>query len=593
MEETVCLVKPDAVRGGLTERILSAAESDGYYVVRRAEKRLTPARARELYAHLEGTPAFRSTAEFMCSGPVVVAVLSKVDAVASWRERIGPADPNVARETHPESLRAQLGVDPLRNVVHGSATVKDAAREKALLFPSGPLPSLVPKEYLLETLVMPGLVEALGEMYVAQPEDPYRWMSHWFHTNAPPGADVNEEWPTPTLSPTDALEEAAGAECHRPVLGAPLYDGTWNFRRCKDRDPVYGVGACEASGALAIASGLHESGHRDISWVFLGDEPLVYLGGVPVSAIPRSVARAGDAGDAATAKRLGLGLGLVRDAVPGDERTHLDLERMERRLKTDALAVAAENGRGCVPVLPRPDEHGRRGPAVDRDVDDRALAAVDEMVAEFASDARRLPVRYARVPVGERAAPTERGFERLLEACLGSEPTTATVFACRDGGDRATVGMIVGCLVWRARNGDVPERGAPIDPSRPNYDLAEFRPVVEMVERLGTLGTRAKAALDDAADKCNAIVDVRRVMNRCRLAAAEGADVGAEEDTREGGRETEAIERGLRCLERYCWLLLFSAYCVDQASEGFATRFGAWTRARWNTRPKARDMVLA
>ena len=136
MEETVCLVKPDAVRGGLTERILSAAESDGFYVVRRAEKRLTPARARELYAHLEGTPAFRATAEFMCGGPVVVAVLSKVDAVASWRERIGPADPNVARETHPESLRAQLGVDSLRNVVHGSATVKDAAREKALLFPS-------------------------------------------------------------------------------------------------------------------------------------------------------------------------------------------------------------------------------------------------------------------------------------------------------------------------------------------------------------------------------------------------------------------------------------------------------------------------
>ena len=101
---------------------------------------------------------------------------------------------------------------------------------------------------------------------------------------------------------------------------------------------------------------------------------------------------------------------------------------------------------------------------------------------------------------------------------------------------------------------------------------------------------RAKAALDDAADTCNAIVDARRVMNRCRLAAEGGVDVGAEEETREGARKTEAIERGLRCLERYCWLLLFSAYCVDQASGGFATRFGAWTRARWASRPKARDM---
>jgi hypothetical protein len=53
-------------------------------------------------------------------------------------------------------------VDALRNVVHGSGTVQDAAREKAFMFPQGPLPSLIPKEYLLETLVMPGLVEALG-----------------------------------------------------------------------------------------------------------------------------------------------------------------------------------------------------------------------------------------------------------------------------------------------------------------------------------------------------------------------------------------------------------------------------------------------
>ena len=56
------------------------------------------------------------------------------------------------------------------------------------------------------------------------------------------------------------------------------------------------------------------------------------------------------------------------------------------------------------------------------------------------------------------------------------------------------------------RNGDVPERGAPIDLVEAELrHMAEFRPVVEMVERLGTLGPRAKAALDDAADTCNAI----------------------------------------------------------------------------------------
>ena len=189
----MCIVKPDAVLAGLTDRVLGAAEDDGFYVVRRAEKRLTPARARAFYQHLEGTNAFRPAAEFLASGPVVVAVLSKVDAVRAWRERVGPTDPDVARELHPKSIRAQLGVDALRNVAHASATVKDAAREKAFLFPSGPLPGLVPKEYLLETLVMPGLVEALGELYVAQPKDPYAWMAHWFATNDPPTAEIAEE----------------------------------------------------------------------------------------------------------------------------------------------------------------------------------------------------------------------------------------------------------------------------------------------------------------------------------------------------------------------------------------------------------------
>ena len=69
----------------------------------------------------------------------------------------------------------------------------------------------------------------------------------------PPTAEIAEEWPSPCLRPRDALEEAASAEsCHvRSILGAPMYDGTWNFRRCKDRDPVYGVGACDVDGARA------------------------------------------------------------------------------------------------------------------------------------------------------------------------------------------------------------------------------------------------------------------------------------------------------------------------------------------------------
>ena len=469
----MCIVKPDAVLAGLTDRVLGAAEDDGFYVVRRAEKRLTPARARAFYQHLEGTNAFRPAAEFLASGPVVVAVLSKVDAVRAWRERVGPTDPDVARELHPKSIRAQLGVDALRNVAHASATVKDAAREKAFLFPSGPLPGLVPKEYLLETLVMPGLVEALGELYVAQPKDPYAWMAHWFATNDPPTAEIAEEWPSPCLRPRDALEEAASAEsCHvRSILGAPMYDGTWNFRRCKDRDPVYGVGACDVDGARAVVNGLRKSGHREIVWVFLADEPLVYVGGEPVVV-------ALNAADEREAGKKNASLESTRMNAATATKNSFELERLEARLKSDVLASAAaaaeEAGGGAagfVRVLgTRRGTAGTRrtAPSV-REVDEaqiehdakrnggipdpRALASAADVFAALGKTGSA--ASYLRAPVAARAAPSERQFERVVSHLLSVDEDAALVFACNDGVHRATVGMVAGCLVWRARLGEL------------------------------------------------------------------------------------------------------------------------------------------
>jgi hypothetical protein len=66
-----------------------------------------------------------------------------------------------------------------------------------------------------------------------------------------------------------------------------------------------------------------------------------------------------------------------------------------------------------------------------------------------------------------------------------------------------------------------------------------------------------------------------------------------DEDRVDAGAAAEHARKGLACLERYCWLLLFAAYCVDCGSAGFDTSFGAWTRSRWSLRPKTGDMVLA
>lgn len=94
--------------------------------------------------------------------------------------------------------------------------------------------------------------------------------------------------------------------------------------------------------------------------------------------------------------------------------------------------------------------------------------------------------------------------------------------------------MAVGCVVWRVRSGELPEFLSKPDPARPNYEQAEFKPVIRIVNALGQLGLQAKQVLDDAIDKCNVLVDLRRMMNRCRMVGCRrgrGAGEGGQDHT--------------------------------------------------------------
>ena len=635
MEETVCIVKPDAVLAGLTDRVLAAAEEDGFYVVRRAEKRLTPARARAFYAHLEGTNAFRPACEFLSSGPVVCAVLSKVNAVNAWRERVGPTDPVTARETSPTTIRAQLGVDKLRNVVHASSSHVNAAREKAFLFPTGPKQGLVPKEYLLETLVMPGLVEALGEMYVAQPTNPYTWMARWFDNNAEINSQtILEEWPTPVLRPNDALQEASNPkETHKiQILGPPMYEGTWNFRRCKDRDPIYGVGACDADGLRSIINGLRKSGHDEICYFFLENKPVVFIGGEPVVVVANGGEE--DAG----------GTGSTTAPYAPQSHTYstttnspFELERMESRLRSDVCAsadAAAEQGGGVggqVRVLGGVVDEGllttgtgtnirRAAPSI-REVDTkqiefdlqknggvpdpRTLSTVKQVF--HALHVTRSETEFIRAPTPRHGTPTEHSFERIVEQCMQVSEDAALVFGCCDGIDRTTTGMIAGCLVWRGRSGALEQFRNEIgdekinapNKMRPGFEECEFSSVTYLVEQLSEFGLGdAKRVLDVAINACDALFDLRSAVNKNRVAAFEvsrdaNKKDNAQNENKSIGVPAEKIRVGLLQLERYCWLLVFAAYCVDRGASGFDVTFGQWTRQREGLRPKSNDMALA
>jgi len=585
METSVCLIKPDAVSAGASDRIIGAIETAGFFVVRRADFRFTPTRARAFYQHLEGQPQYRITAEFASSGPAVALLLSRVDAVRTLRELCGPSDPAVARDRAPTSLRAQYGTDQLRNAVHASDGVPAASREQAFLFPQGPLQTLVPKEYLLETAVLPGLVEALGELYVAQPDNPYTWMAHWFQTNQPPPRDMLMEWPEPLLAGRELESDNIGQAFHNKALGAPMYEGTWNFRRCKDRDPVYGLGQGLAGGCRAVAEGLFRSGHRRILWVYLREDPIVFVAGTPVSLRPS------------------LG-------VPSVVGTAEELPRLERRLKQDVLSVSLESG-GSVSM--HVDDGGgmEDDRVVTQTVREEGLLTPTEVFV--AQQAEGLPVEFARVPVPEEGPPSERTLERLLEHALEVDTSAAVVLSCRTGMGRTTVAMCVSCVVWRVRSGAELEGGAApyIDVHNPNYDRAEFEAVIEMVEGLGGLGRVAKQRLDEAVDRCNALLDLRACILECRRRAERDSRRGGAASTPSDGPFTPDrfahsragaggpgpdvwVRRGLLCLERYLQLLLFTAYLMDQAPYNFQQRFSTWVRhgTRWHLRPEGKHFAL-
>ena len=105
------------------------------------EKTFTEEEAREFYAHAAEEEYFEGLIELMTQGPCHVLVLSKagtgVNTVADWREFIGPASVEEAKEEDPDSLRAQFGKEGFMNAIHGSDSSEAASKYDVILFMSG------------------------------------------------------------------------------------------------------------------------------------------------------------------------------------------------------------------------------------------------------------------------------------------------------------------------------------------------------------------------------------------------------------------------------------------------------------------------
>ncbi len=130
-ERTLSIVKPDGVARNQIGEVLRRFEQAGLRIVAARMLQLTPAQAEGFYAVHRERPFFRDLCTYMCSGPVVVQVLEGEGAVARNRELMGATDP---KQAAPGTIRADFATSIEENVVHGSDSAANAAREIAYFF---------------------------------------------------------------------------------------------------------------------------------------------------------------------------------------------------------------------------------------------------------------------------------------------------------------------------------------------------------------------------------------------------------------------------------------------------------------------------
>jgi nucleoside-diphosphate kinase len=131
VERTLAIIKPDAVKRGLTADILSRIHAAKFQIAAIKSVSLSRQEAEGFYAVHRERPFFKDLVEFMSSGKCVVIVLEGENAIAKWRETMGATDPAKAA---PGTIRKELGTSIQFNCTHGSDAPQTAAFEIGYFF---------------------------------------------------------------------------------------------------------------------------------------------------------------------------------------------------------------------------------------------------------------------------------------------------------------------------------------------------------------------------------------------------------------------------------------------------------------------------
>ncbi len=131
MEQTLSIIKPDAVAKNVVGQILARFEAANLRIAATKKIQLSQADAEAFYAVHAERPFFKDLVEFMVSGPVVVTVLEGENAMQTNRDLMGATNP---KEAEAGTIRADFAESIDANAVHGSDSVENAANEINFFF---------------------------------------------------------------------------------------------------------------------------------------------------------------------------------------------------------------------------------------------------------------------------------------------------------------------------------------------------------------------------------------------------------------------------------------------------------------------------
>ena len=130
-EQTLSIVKPDAVERNLENEIKEIFKNKGFLILKEKKIQIDKSEAEKFYKIHETKPFYNDLCSYLSSGPIVVMVLEKENAILGNRELMGATNPIDAKEG---TIRKKYGISIDKNSVHGSDSVENAKIEIDFFF---------------------------------------------------------------------------------------------------------------------------------------------------------------------------------------------------------------------------------------------------------------------------------------------------------------------------------------------------------------------------------------------------------------------------------------------------------------------------